>query len=160
MVSDLAYGALGYQGYENPSFLSTPGAKDVGIEFYTFSKTFNMAGWRLAFAAGNDQMIEALNLIQDHLFVGIFPALQEAGIAALLDTKSEEAVVQLNTTYDSRRDAFVQAAAKIGWQAFHPEVLSMLGCLCQRVTPVRVLRIFCLRGPCCCGTRERIWSCG
>ena len=71
----MAYGALGYQGYENPSFLSTPGAKDVGIEFYTFSKTFNMAGWRLAFAAGNDQMIEALNLIQDHLFVGIFPAL-------------------------------------------------------------------------------------
>ena len=118
VVSDLAYGALGYQGYENPSFLSTPGAKDVGIEFYTFSKTFNMAGWRLAFAAGNDQMIEALNLIQDHLFVGIFPALQEAGIAALLDPKSEEAVAQLNATYDSRRDAFVQAAAKIGWQAF------------------------------------------
>ena len=69
-MSDLAYGALGYQGYENPSFLSTPGAKDVGIEFYTFSKTFNMAGWRLAFSAGNDQMIEALNLIQDHLFRG------------------------------------------------------------------------------------------
>jgi aminotransferase, class I/II len=63
-------------------------------------------------------MIEALNLIQDHLFVGIFPALQEAGIAALLDPKSEEAVAQLNATYDSRRDAFVQAAAKIGWQAF------------------------------------------
>ena len=118
VVSDLAYGALGYRGYENPSFLSTPGAKDVGIEFYTFSKTFNMAGWRLAFAAGNDQMIEALNLIQDHLFVGIFPALQEAGIAALLDPKSEEAVAQLNATYDSRRDAFVQAAAKIGWKAF------------------------------------------
>ena len=69
-------------------------------------------------AAGNDQMIEALNLIQDHLFVGIFPALQEAGIAALLDPKSEEAVAQLNATYDSRRDAFVQAAAKIGLKAF------------------------------------------
>ena len=118
VVSDLAYGALGYQGYENPSFLSVPGAKDVGIEFYTFSKTFNMAGWRLAFAAGNDQMIEALNLIQDHLFVGIFPALQDAGIAALLDPKSEEAVAKLNAVYDSRRDAFTQAAAKIGWQAF------------------------------------------
>lgn len=74
-----------------------------------------MAGWRLAFAAGNGQMIEALNLIQDHLFVGIFPALQEAGIAALLNPNSEEAVAQLNATYDSRRDAFVQAAAKIGW---------------------------------------------
>ena len=63
-------------------------------------------------------MIEALNLIQDHLFVGIFPALQDAGIAALLDPKSEEAVAQLNAVYDSRRDAFTQAAAKIGWQAF------------------------------------------
>ena len=72
--------------------------------------------WPLA--AGNDQMIEALNLIQDHLFVGIFPALQEAGIATLLDPKSEEAIAQLNATYDSRRDAFVQAAAKIGWKAF------------------------------------------
>ena len=127
VVSDLAYGALGYQGYENPSFLSTPGAKDVGIEFYTFSKTFNMAGWRLAFAAGNDQMIEALNLIQDHLFVGIFPALQEAGIAALLDPKSEEAVAQLNATYDSRRDAFVQAAARLAGRPF------VAGCCAQMI---------------------------
>ena len=84
----MAYGALGYQGYENPSFLSTPGAKDVGIEFYTFSKTFNMAGWRLAFAAGNDQMIEALNLIQDHLFVGIFPAFAGGWDCSLLGPKS------------------------------------------------------------------------
>ena len=66
-MSDLAYGALGYRGYENPSFLSTPGAKDVGIEFYTFSKTFNMAGWRLALPTGNDQMLKPINLIQDHL---------------------------------------------------------------------------------------------
>ena len=58
VVSDLAYGALGYQGYENPSFLATPGAKDVEITFYTFSKTFNMAGWRLAFAGGNAEMIQ------------------------------------------------------------------------------------------------------
>ena len=106
-----------------------------------------MAGWRLAFAAGNDQMIEALNLIQDHLFVGIFPALQEAGIAALLDPKSEEVVAQLNATYDSRRDAFVQQLLRLAGRPFHPEVLSMLGCLCQRGTPVRVLRIFCLRRP-------------
>ena len=118
VVSDLAYGALGYQGYENPSFLSTPGAKDVGIEFYTSRKPSIWLVGVWPFAAGNGQMIEALNLIQDHLFVGIFPALQEAGIAALLNPNSEEAVAQLNATYDSRRDAFVQAAAKIGWQAF------------------------------------------
>ncbi len=118
VVSDFAYGALGYQGYENPSFLSTPGAKEVGIELYTFSKTFNMAGWRLALAAGNADMIEALNLIQDHLFVSIFPAIQDAGVAALLDPQAKEAIVQLNQTYDQRREAFVQASAKIGWQAF------------------------------------------
>ena len=83
VVSDFAYGALGFDGYKNPSFLETPGAKDVGIELYTFSKTFNMAGWRLAFAAGNQEMIEALNLIQDHLFVSVYPAVQDAGIVAL-----------------------------------------------------------------------------
>ena len=60
--------------------MELPGAKDVGIEFYTFSKTFNMAGWRVAFAVGNADIIDALNLIQDHLFVSIFPALQYAGI--------------------------------------------------------------------------------
>lgn len=118
VISDFAYGALGYQGYENPSFLSTPEAKEVGIELYTFSKTFNMAGWRLAFAAGNADMIEALNLIQDHLFVSVFPAIQDAGVAALLDPRAKEAIAQLNHLYDQRREAFVSQAVKIGWQAF------------------------------------------
>lgn len=118
VISDFAYGALGAEGYENPNFLSTPGAKDVGIELYTFSKTFNMAGWRLAFAAGNAQLIEALNLLQDHLFVSVFPAIQDAGAVALLDERSKDAVADLNKTYDERRRAFVQAAEKIGWHAF------------------------------------------
>ena len=89
---------MGAEGYENPNFLSTPGAKDVGIELYTFSKTFNMAGWRLAFAAGNAQLIEALNLLQDHLFVSVFPAIQDAGAVALLDERSKDAVADLNKT--------------------------------------------------------------
>lgn len=72
MVSDFAYGALGADDFKNPSFLSTPGAKEVGVELYTFSKTFNMAGWRLAFAAGNAELIEALNLLQDHLLSAFF----------------------------------------------------------------------------------------
>lgn len=118
VVSDFAYGALGADGYENPSFLSTPGAKDVGIELYTFSKTFNMAGWRLAFAAGNEQLIEALNLLQDHLFVSIFPAIQDAGAVALLDEKAKAAIAGLNQKYNECRHAFVQAAEKIGWHAF------------------------------------------
>ncbi|MCO4468592.1 aspartate aminotransferase [Streptococcus infantarius subsp. infantarius] len=118
VVSDFAYGALGADGYQNPSFLSTPGAKEVGIELYTFSKTFNMAGWRLAFAAGNAEMIEALNLLQDHLFVSIFPAIQDAGAAALLDKRAKAAIAELNHKYDERRHTFVKAAAKIGWHAF------------------------------------------
>lgn len=118
IISDLAYGALGADGYRNPSFLASHGAKDVGIEMYTFSKTFNMAGWRLAFAVGNKEMIEALNLLQDHLFVSIFPAIQDAGVAALTDKRSIQAISGLNRIYQERRDAFVRAAAAIGWQAY------------------------------------------
>ncbi|MCQ7056746.1 aminotransferase class I/II-fold pyridoxal phosphate-dependent enzyme, partial [Clostridioides difficile] len=83
IVHDFAYGAIGFDGQRPVSFLQTPGAKDVGIEMYTLSKSFNMAGWRVGFAAGNADMIEALNLIQDHLFVSVFPAIQDAAIAAL-----------------------------------------------------------------------------
>ncbi|MFT9214232.1 pyridoxal phosphate-dependent aminotransferase [Liquorilactobacillus ghanensis] len=120
IVSDFAYGALGFDGYQNPSFLQAAGAKDVGIEIYTFSKTFNMAGWRLAFAVGNQSIISALNLIQDHLFVSVFPAIQEAGITALTSPQAEAEIQQLVALYQKRRDAFVEAALKIGWLAFVP----------------------------------------
>ena len=113
IVSDFAYGALGFDGQRPVSFLQQPGAKDVGIELYTLSKTYNMAGWRLAFAAGNADMIEAINLIQDHLFVSVFPAIQEAGIEALIgDQTSVPALVDL---YQQRRDAWFSATTAIGW---------------------------------------------
>lgn len=118
VISDFAYGALGVDDYVNPSYLSTPKAKETGIEIYTFSKTFNMAGWRLAFAVGNAEMIEALNLLQDHLFVSVFPAIQDAGVTALLDKRAEKEIENLNAIYQERRNAFVHAAAKIGWKAF------------------------------------------
>ncbi|WP_395378759.1 pyridoxal phosphate-dependent aminotransferase [Fructilactobacillus frigidiflavus] len=114
IVHDFAYGALGYHN-QPLSFLQTPGAKEVGIEVYTMSKTYNMAGWRLGFAIGNPDMIKAINLIQAHLFVSVFPAIQEAGIAAL--SKSQASVAKLNDLYDERREAFEKAAAKIGWHA-------------------------------------------
>ena len=120
VVSDFAYGALGFDNYKNPSFLQAEGAKDVGIEIYTFSKTFNMAGWRLAFAVGNAEIIEALNLIQDHLFVSVFPAIQEAGIEALRSEQRRKEVDALVARYQQRRDAFISEAAKIGWNAFVP----------------------------------------
>ncbi|BDR55960.1 pyridoxal phosphate-dependent aminotransferase [Xylocopilactobacillus apis] len=116
IVSDFAYGAIGFDGKKPISFLQTAGAKDVGIEFYSFSKTYNMAGWRLAFAAGNADMIEAINLIQDHLFVSVFPAIQEAGIAAL--NSDQKAAHEISDRYESRRNALLKAAAKINWPAY------------------------------------------
>lgn len=120
IISDFAYGALGFDGQAPLSFMQTPGAKEVGIEFYTYSKTFNMAGWRIAFAVGNRDIISALNLIQDHLFVSLFPALQKAAIDALRDPRRDAAIAEIVHRYEERRDAFVNAAEKIGWHAFVP----------------------------------------
>lgn len=121
IISDFAYGALGYDGNRPISFMEIPGAKEVGIEFYTYSKTFNMAGWRIAFAVGNADIIEGLNLIQDHLFVSLFPALQYAAIDALQDPARDGAIQALVDRYQTRRDAFLTAAAKIGWHGFAPQ---------------------------------------
>ncbi|MRN06621.1 pyridoxal phosphate-dependent aminotransferase [Lactobacillus sp. 0.1XD8-4] len=121
IISDFAYGALGFDGQAPVSFMETPGAKEVGIEFYTFSKTFNMAGWRIAFAVGNPDIIGALNLIQDHLFVSLFPALQEAAVEALTDPQRDAAIEQIIERYEERRNAFVAAANKIGWHPFVPK---------------------------------------
>ena len=79
-----------------------------------------MAGWRLAFAVGNPDIIEEINLIQDHLFVSVFPAIQEAGVDALRDPKRDEEIAKIVARYEQRRDAFVAASAKIGWQAIKP----------------------------------------
>ncbi|EIA18840.1 pyridoxal phosphate-dependent aminotransferase [Listeria fleischmannii] len=118
VVHDFAYGAIGFS--EKPiSFLETEGAKEVGIELYTLSKTYNMAGWRIGFAAGNEKMIEAINLIQDHLYVSLFPAIQDAGIEALLG--SQQAVYEQNERYENRKNAFLAACEKIGWEAVVPK---------------------------------------
>ncbi|USS86024.1 pyridoxal phosphate-dependent aminotransferase [Fructilactobacillus cliffordii] len=114
IVHDFAYGALG--NHQQPlSFLQTPGAKEVGIEFSTLSKTYNMAGWRIGFAVGNPDLVAAINAIQAHLFVSVFPAVQEAAIAAL--TGPQDSVTELAHLYENRRHAFETAAAAIGWQA-------------------------------------------
>lgn len=119
IVHDFAYGAIGFDGHRPVSFLQTPGAKDVGIETYTFSKSYNMAGWRLGFAAGNPDMIEAINLIQDHTLVSVFPAVQKAGIAAL--DSDQSTVKSLVALYEKRRNQFFKAARAIGWEPYHSE---------------------------------------
>ncbi|MDD9150384.1 pyridoxal phosphate-dependent aminotransferase [Sporolactobacillus sp. CQH2019] len=115
VVHDFAYGALGFDGEKPLSFLQTPGAKDVGIEMYTLSKTYNMAGWRVGFALGNRSVIEAIELIQDHYYVSLFGAIQEASAKALLG--AQDCVRDLVRRYESRRDAFFSAARSIGWDA-------------------------------------------
>ena len=119
IVHDFAYGAIGFDGNKPISFLEAEGAKDVGIELYTLSKTYNMAGWRVGFAVGNKEMIEAINLLQDHLFVSIFPAVQHAAAVALSDDQAcVEALVAL---YEGRRNTLIAECQRIGWEVEAPK---------------------------------------
>ncbi|ANB59463.1 pyridoxal phosphate-dependent aminotransferase [Anoxybacteroides amylolyticum] len=118
VVHDFAYGAIGFDGQKPISFLQTKGAKEVGIEIYTFSKTYNMAGWRIGFAVGNESVIGAINLLQDHLYVSLFGAIQEAATVALLE--SQQCVHELVAMYESRRNTFMHALREIGWNVAAP----------------------------------------
>lgn len=113
IVHDFAYGAIGYEGEKPLSFMQTPGAKDIGIEMLTMSKTYNMAGWRIGFAVGNKSVIQGLELIQDHYYCSLFGAMQEAAAYALRSDQRE--VVELVEMYERRRSALVSAAKEIGW---------------------------------------------
>lgn len=119
VVHDFAYGAIGFDGVKQPSFLSSKGAKDIGIEMYTLSKTYNMAGWRVAFAVGNPSIIKTINLLQDHLFTSLFGAIQEAATVAISgDLSYVDELVQI---YESRRDVLVESLNEIGWKVEAPK---------------------------------------
>ncbi|MBP1994788.1 pyridoxal phosphate-dependent aminotransferase [Paenibacillus eucommiae] len=115
VASDFAYGAIGFDGQKPISFLQTPGAKEVGVEFYTLSKTYNMAGWRVGFALGNRKVISLINQIQDHYFCSLFGGIQAAAAVAL--TGPQDSVFQMSTLYEGRRNALFRALDTIGWQA-------------------------------------------
>lgn len=119
IAHDFAYGALGFDGVKPTSFLQVEGAKDVGIELYTLSKSYNMAGWRVGFAVGNAKMIEAINIIQDHLFCSLFPAVQHAAAEAL--NAEQHCVEALRATYESRRNVLIEEARRIGWDIEAPK---------------------------------------
>jgi aminotransferase len=118
VASDFAYGAIGAGGRRPVSFLEAPGAKDVGVEFYTLSKSYNMAGWRVGFALGNRRVVEMINLIQDHYYCSLFGGIQEAAAAAL--TGPQDGVRELAAVYERRRDALYAALGRIGWRAEKP----------------------------------------
>ncbi len=119
VVHDFAYGSLGFDGEKPVSFMQIPGAKEVGVEIYTLSKTYNMAGWRVGFAVGNPSVVKSLNLIQDHYFVSLFGAIQEAAAVAL--TGPQDAVQELRGIYQARRNAFIKACQDIGWKVQSPK---------------------------------------
>ncbi|MEK3764530.1 MULTISPECIES: pyridoxal phosphate-dependent aminotransferase [unclassified Solibacillus] len=119
VAHDFAYGAIGFDGERPPSFLQAPGAKEVGIELYTLSKSYNMAGWRIGFAVGNAEIVEAINIIQDHLFCSQFPAIQHA--AALALNEEQTCVEELRDLYERRRNILVEEAQKIGWHITAPK---------------------------------------
>lgn len=115
---DNAYSEIYFDGYTPPSFLETPGAMEVGVEFHSLSKTYNMTGWRIGFAVGNPQAIEALGRVKTNIDSGIFNAIQRAGIAAL--SGPQACVEEMRQIYRRRRDLVFEALGKIGLQAEKP----------------------------------------
>ncbi len=118
VIHDFAYGETCFDGYKAPSFLSAKGAKNVGVEFITMSKPYNMAGFRIGFVAGNKDMIDYLATIKGYYDYGIFQAVQIAGIIALRHC-SEDIIAQ-NKRYQARRDVVCNGLRKIGWEVETP----------------------------------------
>jgi len=118
VISDFAYADVAFDGYQPPSFLAAPGASDVGVEFTTMSKGYNMAGWRVGFCAGNAEMVKALGTIKAYYDYGMFQAIQIAAIVALRNT--EAAVEDQAQLYERRRNVLVDGLRRIGWEITPP----------------------------------------
>src|SRR5438128_3362581 len=119
VLHDFAYGDICFDGYRAPSFLSVPGAKEVGVETTTMSKGYNMAGWRLGFCAGNSEMIRALATIKGYYDYGVFQPIQIAGIIAL--RQGEQQVERQAAEYQLRRDVLLDGLERIGWEVEKPK---------------------------------------
>jgi LL-diaminopimelate aminotransferase len=119
LAHDNAYCDICFDGYRAPSILERPGAKDVCIEFFSFSKSYNMTGWRIAFAVGNAQAVGALGTVKNNLDSGQFTAIQDAAIAAL--EGSQSCVAEMCTLYQRRRDLILDALAAIGIECEAPK---------------------------------------
>jgi len=119
IVHDLAYADLVFDGYRAPSFLQAEGAKDVGVEFFSLSKSYSMPGWRVGFAVGNKKMINALSRIKSYFDYGVFQPIQIASIIALNECDSE--VTDITEKYRRRRDALCDGLCRSGWQVEKPK---------------------------------------
>lgn len=119
LVSDLAYAEICFDGYRPPSIFDVPGAKDIAVEFHSFSKTFNMAGWRIGFAVGNRDIIKALYSMKTNLDYGAASAIQDGATYAL--DHGEEFLPEIVQTYKERRDVAVKGFKELGWPIEAPK---------------------------------------
>ncbi|MFO7494588.1 MAG: aminotransferase class I/II-fold pyridoxal phosphate-dependent enzyme [Desulfobacterales bacterium] len=119
VIHDFAYADLTFDGYKAPSFLQAKGARDVGVEFFSLSKSYSMPGWRVGFCVGNPKIIGALRRIKSYLDYGIFQPIQIASIIAL--EGDQTCVAEIRDTYRGRRDALIGALGRVGWEIPSPK---------------------------------------
>ena len=119
VIHDFAYADLVFDGYEPPSFLQIPGAKDIGVEFFSLSKSYSMPGWRVGFCVGNPRLVGALKRIKSYLDYGMFQPIQIAAIIAL--NGPDDCVKEIVEIYRERRDALVDGLNRVGWTIEKPK---------------------------------------
>jgi alanine-synthesizing transaminase len=119
IIHDFAYADLTYDDYKAPSFLQASGAKDVGVEFFSLSKSYSMPGWRVGFCVGNQKIVAALRRIKSYLDYGIFQPIQIASIIAL--NGSQDCVEEIRLTYKERRDVLIDGLKRVGWDIKKPK---------------------------------------
>ncbi len=118
LIHDLAYADIAFDGYRPPSVMEVPGAKDVAVEFFTLSKSYNMPGWRVGFMVGNPTLVAALARLKSYFDYGTFTPIQVASILAL--EGPQECVAEICETYRRRRDVLVEGLNRIGWEMALP----------------------------------------
>jgi alanine-synthesizing transaminase len=118
-VHDLAYADIVFDGWRAPSIMQVAGAKDLAVEFFTLSKSYNMAGWRIGFMVGNPELVNALSRIKSYHDYGTFTPLQVAAIAAL--EGDQQCVKDIASTYQTRRDVLVKGLQEAGWPVESPK---------------------------------------
>ena len=119
IIHDFAYADLVFDGYQAPSFLQVPGAKEVGVEFFSLSKSYSMPGWRVGFCVGNSHLIGALTRLKSYYDYGIFQPIQIASIIAL--NELQESVIEIVDIYQKRRDTLIEGLSRAGWKMEKPK---------------------------------------
>ncbi len=119
VIHDLAYADLVFDGYKAPSFLQVPGAKDIGVEFFSMTKSYSMAGWRVGYCVGNQNIVGALTKIKSYLDYGMFQPIQIASIIALRGP--QDCVKTICKTYESRRNELIRGLRRAGWEVEPPK---------------------------------------